>query len=236
LIRAADDFYFVAHEIKNPLTPIQLSAERLRQKFKKKLDGSDFELLDRLTHTIENQVDSLKSMVNAFADYASTPNLTLSNTCINTLMQDVAVLYRDPDENISVELTLDPNVPEIPVDVPRMRQLLHNLIKNSLEAQHGQLEEVVHIKTELRHNALHPVLDIRAEDHGPGFPVDLLDRLFEPYVTSKPKGTGLGLAIVKKIVEEHNGKIRAENSPNGGATVIISLPYPSPLQLRGDAA
>jgi len=226
----------LAHEIKNPLTPIQLSAERLRQKFQKKLDGSDFELLDRLTHTIENQVDSLKSMVNAFADYASTPNLTLSNTCVNTLMKDVAVLYRDPDELISVELMLDLNAPEIPVDVPRMRQLLHNLIKNSLEAQQGQREQVVHIKTELKRNALHNVLEIRAEDNGPGFPVELLDRLFEPYVTSKPKGTGLGLAIVKKIVEEHNGKIKAENCPEGGATVIISLPYPSPLQLRGDAA
>jgi nitrogen fixation/metabolism regulation signal transduction histidine kinase len=226
----------LAHEIKNPLTPIQLSAERLRQKFSKKLEGSDIDLLDRLTHTIENQVDSLKSMVNAFAEYASTPNLTLSNVCLNTLMQEIAVMYRDPEGSVRVDLTLDPAAPEIPVDVPRMRQLMHNLVKNALEAQQDQLIQSVHIRTRLHQQAMRSILEISAEDDGPGFPIELMDRLFEPYVTSKPKGTGLGLAIVKKIVEEHNGRIRAENRPERGATVIINLPYPSKLQLRGDAA
>ncbi|MFT4726849.1 MAG: nitrogen fixation/metabolism regulation signal transduction histidine kinase [Granulosicoccus sp.] len=226
----------LAHEIKNPLTPIQLSAERLRQKFSKKVEGSDIDLLDRLTHTIENQVDSLKSMVNAFAEYASTPNLTLSTVCMNTLMQEIAVMYRDPDRSVRVELTLDSTAPDIPVDVPRMRQLMHNLVKNALEAQQGQPVQSVHIKTRFNHQAMQNILEIMAEDDGPGFPIDLMDRLFEPYVTSKPKGTGLGLAIVKKIVEEHNGRIRAENSPERGAIVIISLPYPSKLQVRGDLA
>ncbi len=226
----------LAHEIKNPLTPIQLSAERLRQKFSKKLEGADIDLLDRLTHTIENQVDSLKSMVNAFAEYASTPNLTLTSTCMKTLMQEIAELYRDPDGPARIELTLDDSAPKIPVDVPRMRQLVHNLIKNSLEAQQGQELQTVHISTRFQQGALQSVLEVVAEDNGPGFPMELMDRLFEPYVTSKPKGTGLGLAIVKKIVEEHNGKIRAENRVDGGAAVIISLPYPSTLQLRGDAA
>ena len=128
----------LAHEIKNPLTPIQLSAERLRHKFHHKLEGKDIDLLDRLTHTIENQVDSLKSMVNAFAEYASTPNLTLTETSMNQLLEEVADLYRDADGQMQIELELDPAAPDIPLDLPRMRQLTHNLIKNALEAQHAQ--------------------------------------------------------------------------------------------------
>lgn len=226
----------LAHEIKNPLTPIQLSAERLRHKFQNKLEAPDIELLDRLTHTIENQVDSLKSMVNAFAEYASTPNLTLSQTSMNALLEEVADLYRDPEGCVRIDLSLDASLPLIPADIPRMRQLLHNLIKNALEAQHGQILQVVHIATRYRQAGLQYVLELVAEDEGPGFPLELMGRLFEPYVTSKPKGTGLGLAIVKKIVEEHNGKIRVENRPERGAIVIVSLPYPSTLHLRGDAA
>lgn len=225
----------LAHEIKNPLTPIRLSAERLRHKFSRKLDGSDIELLDRLTHTIENQVDSLKSMVNAFAEYASSPNLKLSAASVNALLEEVADLYRDADGQVQIELSLDSTAPLLPIDVPRMRQLTHNLIKNALEAQQGQERPVVHITTRFRPQPLQNVLEIITDDNGPGFPIDLLDRLFEPYVTSKPKGTGLGLAIVKKIVEEHNGRIRAENRPEIGATVIITLPYPSTLQLQGDS-
>ncbi len=226
----------LAHEIKNPLTPIQLSAERLRHKFAHKLTGRDVELLERLTHTIENQVDSLKGMVNAFAEYASTPNLTLVPTSINQLLSEVADLYTNSQDSVRINLNLPSQIPKLSVDLPRMRQLTHNLVKNSLEAQHGKLPKVVSLSTRLRSESGNDFLEIIAEDKGPGFPVDLMDRMFEPYVSSKPKGTGLGLAIVKKIVEEHNGKIRAENLAGGGAAVIISLPYPSSLQLRGDAA
>jgi len=226
----------LAHEIKNPLTPIQLSAERLRHKFGNKLQGSDLELLSRLTHTIENQVDSLKGMVNAFAEYASVPNLTLVRTSMNALLQEVSDLYTNSPETVTINLRFSPTLPPLSVDRPRMRQLTHNLITNALEAQHGNPSKVVTLSTRIRHEQGNDVLDIIAEDEGPGIPLALMERLFEPYVSSKPKGTGLGLAIVKRIVEEHNGKIRAENSAGGGAVIIISLPYPSSLQLRGDAA
>ncbi|MFK7995685.1 MAG: ATP-binding protein [Granulosicoccus sp.] len=226
----------LAHEIKNPLTPIQLSAERLRHKFVNKLEGRDVELLDRLTHTIENQVDALKGMVNAFAEYASTPNLTLVPTSMNELLREVSDLYSNSQESVQINLSLSSAAPQMSLDMPRMRQLTHNLIKNALEAQQGKLPMVVNLTTRVRTMSGNDVLEIIAEDEGPGFPIDMMDRLFEPYVSSKPKGTGLGLAIVKKIVEEHNGKIRAENRASGGAAVIVSLPYPSSLQLRGDAA
>jgi len=226
----------LAHEIKNPLTPIQLSAERLRRKFTKKLDGEDTELLTRLTATIENQVDAMKSMVNAFADYAAAPKLSLSRTDINQLLQEVAELYRDGDGAVQITLSLDTRLPPIPVDLPRIRQLVHNLIKNALEAQQAQEDQQIRIITrEIRRRSGH-MLEIVTQDNGPGFPLDLLNRLFEPYVTSKSKGTGLGLAIVKKIVEEHNGSIKAENRPDQGAMITVRLPYPSVVQLRGDAA
>ena len=226
----------LAHEIKNPLTPIQLSAERLRHKFGDKLEGNDVELLSRLTHTIENQVDSLKGMVNAFAEYASIPNLTLVPTSMNELLREVSELYISTPDTIKINLNLSPDVPQLSLDLPRMRQLAHNLIKNALEAQQGNRTKVVTLSTYVRHELGNDVLEITAHDEGPGFPLELLDRLFEPYVSSKPKGTGLGLAIVKRIVEEHNGRIRAENRAGGGAMIIVSLPYPSSLQLRGDAA
>ena len=226
----------LAHEIKNPLTPIQLSAERLRHKFIQKLDGDDVNVLSRLTQTIENQVDVMKSMVNAFADYASAPKLTLIETDINQLLQDVAELYRADEDDASFTLVLDADLTPIPVDLPRMRQLIHNLIKNALEAQQSNDVAQVRITTRTTMVNAQRMLEIITTDDGPGFPVESLSRVFEPYVTSKPRGTGLGLAIVKKIVEEHDGTIKAENRPSGGAMVTVQLPFSNSLQLRGDAA
>jgi len=226
----------LAHEIKNPLTPIQLSAERLRHKFAAKLSDGDVDLLSRLTQTIENQVDAMKSMVNAFAEYASTPNINLADTDVNALVREVADMYRDGDADLTLDLALERTLKPIPVDTARFRQLVHNLVKNAIEAQLGHAAPTVRIITRIVQVRGSPMLEIVTEDEGSGFPVDMLNRVFEPYVTSKPKGTGLGLAIVKKIVEEHNGSIRAENISDSGAAVIITLPYPAGLQLRGDAA
>ena len=226
----------LAHEIKNPLTPIQLSAERLRHKFVHKLDGDDVDVLSRLTQTIENQVDVMKSMVNAFADYASAPKLSLIETDINQLLQEVAELYRGGDAQAEISLSLERELEHIAVDLPRMRQLMHNLIKNALEAQFPESTPRINIKTHTTTDGGQKMLEIVTRDEGPGFPVESLSRVFEPYVTSKPRGTGLGLAIVKKIVEEHDGTIKAENHPTGGAMVTVLLPFPNALQLRGDAA
>lgn len=230
----------LAHEIKNPLTPIQLSAERLRHKFSRKLEGEDVDLLTRLTRTIENQVDALKSMVNAFADYASTPQLDLVETDVNALVSEIAELYRGADRDDRIELALEPGLTALPLDVPRMRQLVHNLLKNALEAQPDADTRVVRVATRDTRRAGRAMLELTITDDGPGFPPELLNRLFEPYVTSKPRGTGLGLAIVRKIVEEHEGRVKAENRPERGAKVTVSLPYPialtSAVELGGDAA
>ena len=218
----------LAHEIKNPLTPIRLSAERLRMKMLSKLNESDGELVKRLTETIENQVDAMKAMVNAFADYAAVPRVDLTETDINALLAEVALLYDTAD----VEITLDlaESTPQVPLDAPRIRQLVHNLIRNSLEAQQEASSRRVTLGTRVEFNSGSAQLELLASDSGPGFPAEMMDRLFEPYVTSKPRGTGLGLAIVKKIVEEHGGSVTAENrlvSAVGeapGARIRILLP------------
>lgn len=227
----------LAHEIKNPLTPIRLSAERLRQKYQDKLEGTDADALKRLTSTIENQVDSMKTMVNAFADYASTPSLSLERTDVNQLIAEVVELYQSTESALTIDLDLGSGLQLVVVDAARLRQLLHNLIKNSLEAQQGIDDKSIRISTrEITHKRKR-MLELITQDSGPGFPVELLNRLFEPYVSSKTKGTGLGLAIVKKIVEEHNGTVVAENRSEQGARVTIHLPMSATVvNLKGDAA
>ena len=213
----------LAHEIKNPLTPIQLSAERLRHKYMSRLDDDDSQVFDRLTRTIVQQVESMKSMVNAFSDYARSPRMELEALDVNELVRDVVELYRDSDGTTRVCAELDGPVPPLRADAGRLRQVLHNLVRNALDASEGDDGTVV-VSTRSVQDAARNYVDVCVHDHGPGFPTDILDRVFEPYVTTKPKGTGLGLAIVKKIVEEHGGLVWADNNGGTGASVTMRFP------------
>ncbi|MDH5784249.1 MAG: ATP-binding protein [Chromatiales bacterium] len=213
----------LAHEIKNPLTPIQLSAERLRHKYLKQMSGEDAELLDRSTHTIVQQVESMQEMVKAFSDYARPPKLQLIPVSLGRLVQEVMDLYQgDPRLHLSLESRGE--MPTIEADVGRIRQLLHNLVKNAIEARTDGNPISLRLLVHCAEKGSCRFVELRFEDSGPGFDEEMLDQLFEPYVTSKPRGTGLGLAVVKKIVEEHGGMIMAENHPEGGAVITVRLP------------
>ena len=213
----------LAHEIKNPLTPIQLSAERLRHKYLKRMSPEDAEILDRLTHTIIQQVEVMKDMVNAFSEYARTPKMDAHLLLLNTIINEVMDLYRG-HEGPAYELNLDPNLPLVEVDPGRLRQLLHNLIKNALEAVTGTEHPVIILRTRNLDEDDCRCVELRVENSGAGIPEHIMERLFEPYVTTKVRGTGLGLAIVKRIVEEHGGWIWAENPVSGGAVIVVRLP------------
>lgn len=208
----------LAHEIKNPLTPIQLSAERLRQKYLNSQSLGELDILDRMTHTIIQQVKAMKDMVNAFSDYAKIPIIHWQTLSLNQLIEEVVELYRH--QEIPIHLLLDNNLPLIEIDPSRLRQVLHNLLKNALETQ-TETNEIFICTQYLTDNSLKCV-EIHFQDRGPGIASELIDKVFEPYVTTKVKGTGLGLAIVKKIIEEHGGVVWAENK--GGACISIRLP------------
>jgi PAS domain S-box-containing protein len=213
----------LAHEIKNPLTPIQLSAERLRRRYLK-TEGAESELLDRATHTIIQQVEAMKQMVNAFSEYARTPNMEVSRFDVNALIAEVSELYAHQEKPLAIELSLSENLPPIEADAGRLRQVLHNLLRNALEAMEHQAEPYVEISTRRIQSPEADVVEIKVVDNGPGFLSDIVHQAFDPYVTSKPKGTGLGLAIVKKLIEEHGGQIVARNREQGGAEISILIP------------
>jgi len=214
----------LAHEIKNPLTPIQLSAERIQRKFSGSMSPEDAQVLERATHTIVAQVEAMKQMVNAFSEYARAPDMHFSRVDLNQLITEVVDLYRVQANAAELRLTLDPNLPILNADRIRLRQILNNLVTNSLEALEGRPDACVEIETHVTEDGPKPMAEIVVTDNGPGFQRDLIGTVFDPYVTSKPKGTGLGLAIVKKIVEEHGGRIEADNQRTGGARVRIMLP------------
>jgi len=214
----------LAHEIKNPLTPIQLSAERMRRKFLGSMNAQDAAILERATHTIVAQVDAMKQMVNAFSEYARAPDLHFSPFDLNQLITEVVDLYRAQESTAELKLLLSPNLPPVSADRVRIRQILNNLVTNSLEALEGRPQACVEIETHIAEDGPKPMAAIVVCDNGPGFQRELIGTVFDPYVTSKPKGTGLGLAIVKKIVEEHGGRIEADNQRTGGARVRILLP------------
>ncbi len=211
----------LAHEIKNPLTPIQLSAERLRHRYLDTL-GDDARVLDRATRTIVDQVESMKSMVKAFAEYADASALHFAEVDLAVLLEGVVELYRGVPTGRAIELRCEPELPPINGDEGRLRQLLHNLLKNALEAQEGQTESRVELN--LARSQEQPEVNLMIRDHGPGFDLGQIDRIFEPYVTGKARGTGLGLAIVKQIVTEHDGDIELGNADDGGAVITIRFP------------
>lgn len=216
----------LAHEIKNPLTPIQLSAERLKHKLSKNLETAEAEVLDRATRTIVQQVEAMKTMVNAFSEYAKPSIIQLQRIDIDTLIEEVVALY-PPQSGLEFELDLAPGLPPIYVDPVRIRQVLHNMIKNAQEAITPGALGKMDIKTRLAEENRHCYVEIELHDAGPGIPPEQADRVFEPYVTTKSKGTGLGLAIVKKIVEEHGGTIRLISERGKGARFIIRVPIAS---------
>ena len=218
----------LAHEIKNPLTPIQLSAERIRRKLLGSMNEGEAQMLDRATHTIVQQVEAMKEMVNAFSEYARAPEMDVSRFDLNQLIAEVAELYRAGNREAGriarPKLTLDPALTEIEADRGRLRQIIHNLLANAIEALEGARDPEIRVETRLVERAEGRLAEITVEDNGPGFRPDVIGQVFDPYVTTKSKGTGLGLAIVKKIVEEHGGRIEADNARTGGARVRIELP------------
>ena len=214
----------LAHEIKNPLTPIQLSAERLRRKLLPVLTAQDAEMVDRSTHTIVQQVESMKRMVNDFSEYARAPAMQVSAFDLNQLVTEVADLYRSQEAGVELSTDLAANAPPLEADRSRIRQILNNLLTNAFEALEGVRPASISLRTEVGELDGRPCLVLAVSDNGPGFQREMLGRIFDPYVTSKPRGTGLGLAIVKKIVEDHGGVIEAENRPEGGARVRVMLP------------
>ena len=214
----------LAHEIKNPLTPIQLSAERLRHKYLHRMTASEAVLLDSSTRTIIQQVESMKNMVNAFSDYARSPRMRPLPLDLTGLILDVVELYRAGEGGNAIRTELAEQLPLFSADPDRLRQALHNLIKNALEASAPGPNRLVLIKTAWVPDMTGPYIELRVRDQGSGFPENIMDQVFQPYVTTKPEGSGLGLAIVKKIVEEHGGVVWAENNPKGGASVVIRFP------------
>jgi nitrogen fixation/metabolism regulation signal transduction histidine kinase len=213
----------LAHEIKNPLTPIQLSAEHLHRKLSGEVSAEKQAMLDRYTHTIVQQVEAMKSMVNAFTDYARSPQPRSQTVNINAMLEEIAVLYHQGNTDVPINLKLDPSIPEIEVDDVRLRQLVHNLIKNSLETLEGKgwiRLETARIEKSGRH-----WIEFTVEDSGQGIADEVAQNLFDPYVTTKTSGSGLGLAIVQKIADEHGGSVRVSRAKQGGARFSVLLPF-----------
>ncbi len=212
----------LAHEIKNPLTPIQLSAERLEMKLAERLSREDAEALRRSTSTIVSQVAALKAMVDDFGDYARLPAPALGRLDLNGLVTEVLALYEN--SRVPIAKRLASALPPVWADGAQIRQVIHNLVQNAQDALENargtERSPAIEVRTELADDGVR----LAVSDNGGGFPEELLARIFEPYVTTKPRGTGLGLAIVKKIIDEHHGVVAIENRPASGASVSVLLP------------
>jgi nitrogen fixation/metabolism regulation signal transduction histidine kinase len=237
----------LAHEIKNPLTPIQLSAERLQLKLAAKLEGTDRGMLERSVGTIVNQVQAMKTLVNEFRDYARLPASELSPLDLNALVGEVLGLYGAAQESGRLSAALAPGLPAIVGDATQLRQVIHNLVQNGLDAVADKPDGRVLVCTEVARNDNGDIRAVRliVVDNGPGFSDKVLKRAFEPYVTTKSKGTGLGLAVVKKIADEHGARVRIANlgeaagSPGAPATprgAQVSLSFSKLASTAGAAA
>jgi nitrogen fixation/metabolism regulation signal transduction histidine kinase len=214
----------LAHEIKNPLTPIQLSAERVRRKYLNTMPKEEAEILDRSTHIIVEQVAALKEMVNAFSDYARSPDMEILTINVAVLLREIIDLYQEQESKINITFNIDSNDLKFDADPGRIRQIIHNLIRNSIEAIPEDVAGTISVSVKQCDINNIKMIEICIEDNGSGFDKNSLGQIFDPYVTSKSKGTGLGLAIVKKLVEEHMGFIEAENAKKQGAVIKIFMP------------
>ncbi|NBB93228.1 MAG: HAMP domain-containing protein [Gammaproteobacteria bacterium] len=213
----------LAHEVKNPLTPIQLAAERLAWKLEPALEGEQRDLLKRATTTIRGQVDALRRLVDSFGDYARPARLKAERLALSAVIDEVVDLYASGNMPIRFELHAAPDVGDVLADPGQLRQLLINLVRNSQEA-HPDGRPCLAIELAPRSRNGREGVEMVLVDDGPGFSPDVLERIFEPYVTTKPRGSGLGLAIVRRIVEDHGGVISVANADDGGAEVRIWLP------------
>lgn len=213
----------LAHEIKNPLTPIQLAAERLRRRVLPKLDADDADILDRATHTIVAQVDALKTMVNGFGDYARPPALQLAPLDLNRIAGEVLDLY-EHDGRLRLFREFDAALPRVTADQGRIRQVLHNLVKNAVEAAANRTIATISLGTRRIEDAGRAFVELSVSDDGPGLPDGFDATWYEPYRSTKARGSGLGLAIVAKIAQEHGGRLDAGNRSDGGARFALRLP------------
>ncbi|MDR3479397.1 MAG: ATP-binding protein [Burkholderiaceae bacterium] len=230
----------LAHEIKNPLTPIQLSAERLQMKLSDKLSPADAAMLTKSTATIVNQVAAMKHMVDDFREYAKTPTAVLSALDLNALIEEILHLYLGDDEGDVIKAALAPKLPLVMGDATQLRQVIHNLLQNAQDAVSDQTDPQHPARIDLAteeirykgsNNQICTAVRISIADNGPGFSQKILTRAFEPYITSKPRGTGLGLALVKKIIDEHGGRIDIQNRTDAnGAKVSILLLKLAPIE------
>jgi nitrogen fixation/metabolism regulation signal transduction histidine kinase len=213
----------LAHEVKNPLTPIQLAAERLQYKLEDLLEPDQRELLTKATTTIRAQVDTLKRLVDAFGDYARPVSLKLEPLKLEGLINEVVDLYTSGAMPIDFDIQVEAGTPPVMADAGRLRQVLLNLVRNAQEAHpDGRPRLRIALAPAQRDDQTGVALTLT--DNGPGFADEVLERIFEPYVTTKPRGTGLGLAIVRRIVDDHGGVISVANVDSGGGQVRIWLP------------
>ncbi|MCX7978970.1 MAG: ATP-binding protein, partial [Bdellovibrionaceae bacterium] len=210
----------IAHEIKNPLTPIKMAAERLRRKFGSQIQDPVF---DECTTMIVRQTDDLKNLVNEFSNFARLPETRPVTASLNKVIEEAVSVFRASHPEVPIELSLDPALPEFKLDPDQIKRVLMNLLDNGIAAMQGfigQIKVQTHYDNELK------LVRLTVDDEGPGIPGPDRHRIFEPYYSTKKGGTGLGLAIVKRIVEDHNGFIRALSNQPRGTRMLIELPVP----------